>query len=66
MLTYSNMFEHELRTLLATRIVELNSHLGNPGVVTSWEDYKTRVGVIAGLRAALEFCDQAAEICAKQ
>lgn len=66
MLTYSNMFEAELRKMMAVRIVDLTQSLAVPGNVANWDEYNDRVGVIAGLREALELCDAASEVCARQ
>ncbi len=59
MLTYSDVFERELRKIIVAEIDRLLGNLGHGMGVTDHAAYMKIVGEIAGLRRALEACDEA-------
>lgn len=63
MLTSSNLFEHELRKLINKEVDRLKENLTNGQAVADFAAYQQIVGQIRGLRACLEFCDEARTIC---
>jgi len=66
MLTYSDMFEGELRKLINAEIDRLLENVGHGMGVPDYAQYTKIVGEIMGLRRALEFCDEARSIVNKQ
>ena len=59
MLTYSDAFERELQKLIVAEVERLLENLGHGMGVTDYANYMKIVGDIAGLRKALEFCEEA-------
>jgi hypothetical protein len=59
MLTYSDAFERELQKLIVAEVERLLGNLGHGMGVTDYANYMKIVGEIAGLRKALEFCEEA-------
>lgn len=57
MQTLGTAFDRELRKRLLVRIDEL-AHTVASGHLPSYDEYKYQAGVIAGLKAAIEFCDE--------
>ena len=60
MLTHNAQFERELKQLIAQTIEERKDTLSNGLAVVDYPAYKHHVGIIQGLRLALEMCDEAA------
>ncbi len=59
MLTHNMQFERELKQLLE-QIIEERKELISTGLSTvDYPTYKHQVGIIFGLRLALEMCDEA-------
>lgn len=54
MLTFNQVFENKARQLLTQRIEEIKEAMSRGFV----DNYDKSVGEIAGLRAALEICDE--------
>ena len=59
MLTYSNVYEQELKKLIMEEINRLLDILSNGMSLQDYADYKHHIGKVAGLRTALELCDEA-------
>jgi len=59
MLTYSDMFERELRKCILAEIDRLLENVGHGMGVADYAQYSKIVGEIAGLRKTLEFCEEA-------
>ena len=59
MLTYNSKFEKELKQLIQQTIEERKELLANGLSVVDFETYKHQVGLIKGLRMAIELCDEA-------
>lgn len=62
MLTYNSKFEKELKQLIEQTIEERKELLANGLSVVDFETYKHHVGIIKGLRMAVELCDEASLI----
>ena len=60
MLTYNSQFEKELKQLLEQMIEERKDQLSTGLATVDFDTYKHQVGIIKGLRLALEVCDEAA------
>jgi hypothetical protein len=58
-LTYNSKFEKELKQLIQQTIEERKELLANGLSVVDFETYKHQVGIIKGLRMAIELCDEA-------
>ena len=59
MLTYSNVYDSELRKLINTSIEMRKDELCSGICVFNMSDYSKRVVIIDGLRNALDLCDEA-------
>lgn len=59
--TTKHQFEYELRRLLDSRIEAILEHLGN-GSAATYSEYQHKVGVIAGLCAAIDEMEEANSI----
>lgn len=59
MLTYNSKFEKELKQLIEQTIEDRKELLANGLSVVDFETYKHQVGIIKGLRMAIELCDEA-------
>jgi len=64
-LTYSDMFERELRKLATEELERLHQNAGHGMGVPDYASYMKLVGEIAGIRKILEFCDEARSIVNK-
>jgi hypothetical protein len=62
MLTYQTFYQHELKKLIVTEIERLMENLGNGMSTPDFSSYKHQVGIIEGLRRALQLCDEAEAI----
>ena len=62
-LTYNSVFEAELKKLIDQAVENRKENLANGMSVIDFPTYKHQVGIIAGLRMALELCDEATIIC---
>jgi hypothetical protein len=65
MLTYNTLFEHELKKIILAEIERVADVLAN-GSPIDYAEYKQQVGRIQGLRAALDYCDEASSIISKR
>lgn len=65
MLTYNHLFENTLRKLIEQEIERLTENLVLGLSVTDFANYRESVGQIAGLRKALELCEEAQTIVSK-
>lgn len=65
MQTISNLFEHEMRKLLAEQLEEFREGIASGGA-QSFDDYRFQAGRIAGLRWAIDLCEQVASDIAKR
>ena len=63
--TTVNVYRHELEKIFATEIERLMINLSN-GHAESLAEYKYAAGVIAGLRTAYEYLDEADKIYAEK
>lgn len=59
MLTHNAQFEKELKQLINQTLGEKIDILANGLSVVDFATYKHHVGIIQGLRIALEMCDEA-------
>lgn len=59
MQTLSNLFETELRKFIDDELMRLGDIM-QAGNVEDFPDYKEKVGIIKGLKKALELCDDVA------
>lgn len=59
MMTYSDLFEQQLRMLIAEKIEIHLDALSRGGGVNDYAEYKSLVGKIAALREVLELADEA-------
>ena len=60
MLTHNSQCETELKQLIAQISEERKDTLSNGLAVVDYPTYKHHVGMIQGLRLALDMCDEAA------
>jgi hypothetical protein len=58
MLTHQAFYQNELRKNLLERIEVAKDNLVTSHTAIEYADYKFRVGVIHGLQAALEACEE--------
>ena len=65
MLTYNTLFEHEFKKIILAEIERVTDILAS-GSAIDYADYKQQVGRIQGLRAALDYCDEASSIISKR
>jgi hypothetical protein len=65
MLTYNQLFENTLRTLIEAEIDRLTENLVLGLSVEDFATYREIVGQLRGLRKALELCDEAQSIITK-
>lgn len=59
MLTHNTQFERELKQLLEQMIEERKELISTGLSTVDFPTYKHQVGIIFGLRLALEMCDEA-------
>jgi len=62
-LTFNTLFERELKNLINEAVEDRKENLSTGLSTIDFPTYKHQVGIIAGLRMALEFCDEATKIC---
>lgn len=62
MLTHSAYFQHELEKLIREEIERRKDQLVTASSTFDLSTYRHHVGIIEGLRAALELCDEADRI----
>ena len=66
MLTFNTLFERELKKLIASAIEDRKENLSTGLATIDFPTYKHQVGIITGLRMALEACDEATAICSRE
>lgn len=66
MLTTSMVFRAELEQLLAKAVAEQIEIISAPHALVDFSAYKHHVGVIAGLKIAIDLCDEANSIINKR
>lgn len=66
MLTSANQFEAELKKLITVETERVSENLSLGTSVKDYGDYRNQVGQIQGLRKALDLCEDAQTIIAKQ
>lgn len=64
MLTFNTRFEMELHKLIEQAIEERKEQLSTGLATVDFETYKHQVGIIRGLRLALELCEEAMKVVA--
>ena len=65
MLTFNTLFERELKKLIITAIEDRKENLSTGLATIDFPTYKHQVGIISGLRMALDACDEATAICSR-
>ena len=63
LLTYQSFFEHELKKLIQEAVEARKENLALGNGTVDFAAYRNQVGVVAGLRLALELCDEANRVC---
>jgi|TARA_R110000868_G_scaffold183608_4_gene424903 hypothetical protein len=63
LLTYQSFFEHELKKLIQEAVEARKENLAFGSGTVDFAAYRNQVGVVAGLRLALELCDEANRVC---
>jgi len=66
MLTFNTLFERELKKLITAAIEDRKENLSTGLATIDSPTYKHQVGIITGLRLALEACDEATAICSRE
>ena len=66
MLTFNTLFERELKKLITAAIEDRKENLSTGLATIDFPTYKHQVGIITGLRMALEHCDEATTICSRE
>lgn len=66
MLTLNTLFERELKKLITSAVEDWKDNLSTGLATIDFPTYKHQVGIIAGLRMALEMCDEAATVCNRE
>jgi hypothetical protein len=57
--TYQTHYEYELKKLIETEIQRLTDIVtADNGVIMDYDTYRYHIGMIRGLRRALELCDE--------
>lgn len=62
MQTYSSYYQHELTKLIVEEIERRKEQLITASATFDFPAYRHHVGIVEGLRAALELCDEAERI----
>ena len=62
MQTYSTFYQHELVKLIAAEVERRKDQLVTASATFDFPAYRHHVGIIEGLRIALELCDEAERI----
>jgi len=60
--TYSTFYQHELVKLIAAEVERRKDQLVTASATFDFPAYRHHVGIIEGLRIALELCDEAERI----
>ena len=63
--TWHSYYERELRSLIDAEVERLKDEL-SAGLLTTVEDYKSVTGKIAGLRACIDYMDEASSNVSKK
>ena len=66
MLTFNTLFERELKKLIVSAIEDRKENLSTGLSTIDFPTYKHQVGIITGLRMALELCEEATAICSRE
>ena len=66
MLTLNTLFERELKKLITSSVEDRKENLSTGLATIDFPTYKHQVGIITGLRMALEMCDEAAMVCNRE
>ena len=66
MLTLNTLFERELKKLITSAVEDRKDNLSTGLATIDFPTYKHQIGIIAGLRMALELCDEAATVCNRE
>jgi hypothetical protein len=66
MQTYASVFERELARLIERKIEDYKDELSFGLSVSTIETYREKVGKLAGLREALELCEEANDLVSKR
>jgi hypothetical protein len=62
-LTYNSAFERELKKLIDREVEERKENLSTGLATIDFPTYKHQVGIITGLRMALDLCEESNAIC---
>ncbi len=62
MQTYSTFYQHELTKLIVAEVERRKDQLVTASATFDFPAYRHHVGIIEGLRIALELCDEAERI----
>lgn len=65
MLTYNTLFDTTLRKLIEEEINRLTENMALGMSIHDYATYRENVGKIAGLKTAIELCDEAQTIVSK-
>ena len=65
-MTYNDLFEAELLTLVGQRIDNLVEGISNNAAVSTIEDYRYRAGQIETWRSIQSLCDEARRVLAER
>jgi hypothetical protein len=60
--TYSSFYQHELTKLLVAEVERRKELIITASATFDFSDYRHHVGIVEGLRLALELCDEAERI----
>jgi hypothetical protein len=63
MLTFNTLFERELKKLIDASVEDRKENLSTGLSTIDFPTYKHQVGIITGLRMALDMCEEAITIC---
>jgi hypothetical protein len=63
MLTFNTLFERELKRLIDETVEDRKENLSTGLSTIDFPTYKHQVGIIVGLRMALDLCEEATKIC---
>ena len=66
MLTFNTRFEKELLKLLEKEIEERKDQLSTGLATVDFETYRHQVGIIKGIRLAIELCEEAMKLVAQR
>ena len=66
MQTLNTLFEQELKKKIEAAIEDIEMQVSTGHGIDNFEQYKQKIGRIAGLRWALEMCDEVNSLIAKR